>query len=198
MGEWGDKAKIFRALPLGPAGQVTGDTGSPPSPVQWPGPFGGLPEARLWEPSGLRTCLLPGVGGRKVLTCNSTGMRPSLPGVSSCNPTGMPGGDTRVIPCQAPAQLTQPMAPSSRKTSSQKRLEGRVSAPGVGVWGKVWSRSGSQSSGAPWEAGASRLKPPQDARNPLPLLFSSHRHCFRVSALLSHALWGQWGDFPKP
>lgn len=80
---------------------MTGDTGSlPVSPVQWPGPFGGLPEDRLWEPRGLRTCLLTGGGKERSspVTVAATGgggaraWAPLCQAFPPVTPTGMPGG----------------------------------------------------------------------------------------------------------
>lgn len=75
-----------------------------------------------------------------------------------------------VIPRQAPAQLTQPQGHSSQVTFSQKRLKEEYLPPGwgggVGGVGKVWSPVPDLRAAAP-PGGRSRLKPPQDARDPL-------------------------------
>lgn len=124
----------------------------------------------------------------------STGMRPSLPGVSSCNPHRDAGGGTLVI--RYPVSSTCPAhtapGPLLPQTFSQKRLKEEYLPPvwgGGGSWEGLVPSPGSQSSGAP--GGRSRLKPPRMLGTPSPLLFSSRRHCFSVSALPTHALWGR-------
>lgn len=108
---------------------------------------------------------------------------PSLPGVSLEPPLGRPEG-THFIVCQAPAQRTQLRPFFPEDFFSERPGRKRICPKGLGAGlGGVLGRSGAR---------ASRLKPPQDARNPLPLLFSSHRHCFGF-LLCQHVRYGDRG-----